>query len=712
MSNKIHIFTSIADKKRYIFLIIFLFSFLLIKSQNNYIYNENFSSKTSLWSKYKGNKYFGTVKNGIYEIKSSEKDAIHLFLAQIFINYKKDFSIETKIKQVSGKKNQGYGLTWGTRGWQNSHIFIISSSGYFSIGKYVSGKYVVTKNWTKSANIKPINNYNTLKIVKSGTNLIYYINNKPVYTQYNPYFNGQMHGFILQTGIKCNVDYLKITNDVPEMEIADVDFKGVKKNIGTKINTSATEIAPIISPDGQTLFFARANSSTNTNGYSDGGDIWFSKKLDNGKWEKAKNIGKPLNNTGVNVVVNIMPDGNTMFLEGLYNSNGSFKSDQGISVTYRTKNGWSVPRKVRVDNFYNKNMYETYFFTADQKVLLLSVQRDDSYGDLDLYVSFRRSNGTYTKPKNMGAVINTFADEGTPFMAPDGKTLYFSTSGLQGYGSNDIYMSKRLDNSWLKWSKPKNLGKSINTGDWDTYLSLSARGDTAFLVSSGNSYGNEDIFTIQLSSKLQPDEVVIISGRVLDKDSKKPIAAEITYQNLNSGKEKGIARSNPKTGEYKIVLPYGYLYGFSAKAKDYIATNENIDLTKKANYKEIKRNLFLSKMKVGEIIVLNNVFFEKGKAKLKSTSFLELNRIIKIMKDNPKMKIELRGHTDNRGNQQALLNLSQERVDIVKDYFIKKGIAENRISTKAFGGSKPINRNNTETEHAKNRRVEFKIISF
>jgi len=509
-----------------------------------------------------------------------------------------------------------------------------------------------------------------------------------------------MHGFILQTGIKCNADYLKITNDIPIMEIADVDFKGVKKNIGTKINTLATEIAPIISPDGKTLYFARSNSSQNPNGYSDEADIWYSEKLPNGEWGKAKNIGKPLNNTGVNVVVNVMPDGNTMFLEGLYNSDGSFKSDQGISVTYRTKNGWSVPRKVRIDDFYNKNIYETYFFTADQKVLILSVQRDDSFGDLDLYVSFRRSNGTYTKPKNMGAILNTFADEGTPFLAPDGKTLYFSTSGLQGYGSNDIYMSKRLDDSWLKWSKPKNLGKSINTGDWDTYLSLSARGDTAFLVSSANSYGNEDIFVIQLSSKLQPNEVVIISGQVLDKDSKKPIAAEITYQNLNTGKEEGIARSNPITGEYKIVLPYGYLYGFSAKANNYIATNENIDLSKKDNYREIKRDLFLSKMKVGEIIVLNNVFFEKGKANLKSTSYLELDRIIKIMKDNPKMKIELRGHTDNRGNQQALLNLSKDRIDVVKEYFIEKGIAENRITTKAFGGSKPINKNNTEIEHA------------
>ncbi len=710
MSNIFYFFSLLYYRKRFFLLLLIFFSPSFAKAQNDIIYQENFNSKSDLWSQYKANNKFGTIKNGVFEIKSQKKDAIRMFLSQIFINYKKNFTIETRMRQIAGKTNKGYGITWGTQGWQNSYLFLISSSGYFSIGKYVDSIYHVIKPWTKSSIIKPIKKYNKLKIAKIGNNLLYYINNKPVFTQYCPFFFGQMHGFILQSAIACQVDFLKISNDIPRMDIADVNFKGRKKNIGSKINTKATEIAPIISPDGQTLYFARGNSTKNPHGYSDEADIWYSKKQKNGTWGLAKNIGKPLNNSGVNVVVNIMPDGNTMFLEGLYNSDGSFKSDQGISVSHRTKTGWSVPKKVKIDNFYNKNIYETYFFTSDQKVLIMAIERNDSYGDLDLYVSFRRSDGSYTEPKNMGAVINTFADEGTPFLAPDGKTLYFSTSGLQGFGSNDIYMTKRLDNSWLKWSKPKNLGASINTNDWDTYLSLSARGDTAFLVSTANSIGNEDIFTIEMSKKMQPDAVVLISGRVLDKNTKLPLAAKITYQDLNTGKEIGIARSNPKTGKYKIVLPYGKLFGFRAEAKNYIATNENIDLSINSNYKEIKRNLFLSKIKVGEVIVLNNVFFERGLAKLKKTSFPELDRIAKIMKDNPSMKIELSGHTDNRGNKQALLRLSQERVLLVKKYLTDKGISAKRITTKAFGGTKPINKNDTEAEHAKNRRVEFKIL--
>ncbi len=682
-----------------------------IQAQTDVIYNENFnSSMPALWLQYKGNKSVGKVKNGNLELKTNDKVAVKYFFAQIFINYKKDYSIETKIKQTTGKTNQGYGLCWGTMGIDNSYIFLVSSSGYYTIGKYKRKKYYTIVDWTQNSSIKPKSSYNTLKIEKKGINVKFYINGTPVYSMKAMPFYGQMHGFVLQKNITCQVDYFKITNDLPKMELADVNFKGVKKNIGTNINTSATELAPIISPDGQTLYFARGYSSTNPNGWSDEADIWYSERQPDGTWGPAKNIGKPLNNTGVNVVINVTPDGNTLYLEGLYNRDGSFKSDQGISVTHRTKNGWSVPRQVKVDNFYNKNIYETYYFTPDQKVLILSIERDDTYGDLDLYVSFRRQNGTYTEPKNMGADINTFGDEGTPFMAPDGVTLFFSTSGLRGYGSNDIYVTKRLDDTWLHWSKPKNLGPSINTADWDTYLSVSARGDTAFLVSTANSYGNEDIFTIELSDKMKPDPVVMIYGKVLDDSTHRPVAATITYQDLSTGKEVGIAQSDPKTGEYKIILPYGKFYGFRATAKKYIAVNQNIDLRQTSEYQEIKRDLYLTKAEVGKVIVLNNVFFKQASSEMYPTSYPELDRIVKIMKDNPRMQIELRGHTDNRGDAQALMKLSEDRVKVVKDYLVNKGIAESRISTKAFGGTKPINRNNSEAEHARNRRVEFKIL--
>lgn len=697
-------------KKYIIFILFFNISSLMIYAQNTVIYDDEFDDNSSIWGKDILDKTHSSVNNGVLSIKSDRGDAIRWFGQQIFINYRKDFTIETKMKQTAGKPSEGYGLMWGSRGWEDSYFFIISSTGYFSVGKYSNSKFTELKKWTKSSQIKPIRNYNVLRIEKVDRNIVFYINGEAVYTTFFMAFNGQMHGFLIQSGLACQVDYLKVTNDVPSLDIADVSFEGEKKNIGPKVNSSATDIAPIISADGQILYFARGYYKDNFGGRSDEADIWYSIKQSDGSWGHAKNIGYPLNNSGVNVVVNATPDGNTLFLEGLYNSDGSFRSDQGISVTHKTSKGWSVPKKVKVEKFYNTNIYETYFFTTDQQILILSVERDDTFGDLDLYVSFRRDDGTYSEPKNMGAVLNTYADEGTPFMAPDGKTLYFSTSGFSGIGSNDIYMSKRLDDTWLHWSKPKNLGTSINTDDWDTYLSLSAKGDVAFLVSTAQSYGAEDIFIIEMDKQNQPEPVVLIKGKVLDEKTKRPVSAKITYEDISTGEEVGIANSNPSTGEYQIVLPYGKQYAFRAEANKYIAQNENIDLRNSANYQEITRNLYLMKIAVGEVIVLNNVFFAQGSAELQNTSFAELDRIVKIMKDNPKMKVELRGHTDNRGDATKLMNLSKERVNVVKDYIVEKGISTTRIEAKAFGGSLPINKNDTELEHSKNRRVEFKIL--
>lgn len=697
------------NKKILLFAFCIFASIIMSAQQETIIYNDDFSSLSSVWSQYKGNSD-AIIQNGKLQIKSSKTDAIRCYYAQIFINYLKNFSIEISIKQISGEKNQGLGIIWGSSGIENSNLFLITASGYYSIGKYIDDKYSPVQKWTKSDLINPTG-FNILKVEKKANNLIYYINNKAIYTEYYyTQYISHIQGFALQNNINCQVEYIKISNDIPKIEIADISFKGKMKNIGTNINTKNTEIAPIISPDGQTLYFARGWSTNNFGKNNDEADIWYSQKQPDGTWGPAKNIGKPLNNKGVNVVINVTPDGNTLYLEGLYNSDGSFKSDQGISVSHKTETGWSVPQQVRIDNFYNKNHYETYNFTTDQQVLLLSVERDDTYGDLDLYVSFRRPNGTYTEPKNIGPQINTYADEGTPFVAPDGTTMYFSTSGLAGYGSNDIYVTKRLDDTWLNWSKPLNLGSAINSINWDTYLSLSARGDTAFLVSTSNSYGNEDLFTIEMPPIAQPDPVVIVKGNVYDKETNKPIGAKITYTDIKTKKEVGIAQSNPKDGSYQIVLPYGKNFSFYAEAKEYISIRENIDLTKSDKYKEINKNLYLAPAKIGEIIVLNNVFFEKATEKLLPESEEELNSIVKILKDNKKMEIELRGHTDNRGNAKQLLDLSEKRVIIVKKYLVNKGIDSTRISTKAFGGSMPININNSEEEHAKNRRVEFRIL--
>lgn len=677
---------------------------------DNVIFYDEFITNINNWEEISEKSEYAKVINGNYYIKTDTTLALRWFGRQIFIDYREDFRIEAKMKQTDGYEHQGYGIVWGSKGFEDSYFFSITSSGYFCIGGYEKGKYYEIKSWSRSRAILNSGNYNILTIEKEGIVLNFYVNDVVVYTTDYKDFIGQIQGFILFQNVSVAIDYFKVTSNPRKVDVATTEFSELQKeNIGANINSSYSEIAPIISPDGKTLYVGRIYHPKNYGSQKEC-DIWYSELKEDGTWGKLKNIGYPLNNSGVNVVITVTPDGNAILLEGLYNSDGSHKSEQGISISYKTEDGWSIPEEVKIENFYNTNIYETYCFSNERKVLLMAIERDDTYGDMDLYVSFKNTDGTYSEPKNIGPVLNTFAGEGTPFLAQDNTTLYFSSYGHSGFGSADIFMTKRLDDTWLNWSKPKNLGKNINTSDWDTYFSLSAKGDYAYLVSTHNSFGVEDIFQLKLEEEMKPEPVVLIYGKVLNEETGIAVKADITYEDLSTGEEVGIAQSDPITGEYTIVLPYGIKYGFRADAENYISENENIDLTSISEYQELERDLFLVPFIVGETVVLNNIFFAQASTKLLSTSYSELDRLVKILEENPTMEIEIGGHTDNRGNEEQLLELSEQRAEAVKEYLVEQGIKSSRITAIGYGGKQTIYNNDSEIDRAKNRRVEFKIL--
>ncbi len=188
-----------------------------------------------------------------------------------------------------------------------------------------------------------------------------------------------------------------------------------------------------------------------------------------------------------------------------------------------------------------------------------------------------------------------------------------------------------------------------------------------------------------------------------------PVSASIHYRTLPDGKDVGSASSNPATGEYKILLPYGQQYAYHASAHGYIEVNESFDLVEKKDYIEINKDLYLTPIEVGAKINLNNVFFEQGKSILINTSYPELDRLVEIMNENPQMEIELRGHTDNAGDAGKNMALSEERVRVVKEYLVSKGIADKRVSGKGFGGSQPLSTSTDEASRKMNRRVEFVV---
>ena len=506
-----------------------------------------------------------------------------------------------------------------------------------------------------------------------------------------------------------------IIADIPTMQLlaSGILIEALDKNV----NSEYSELNPLLSPDGKTLYFSRKNHPQNVGGVNDKEDIWYSQLDSAGHWQLAQNMGRQFNNSGpnfVNTIRSVTPDGKSaiMLLGNKYSKNG--KMEAGVSISSNVNGQWTHPKALNIDNDYNYNEKANYFLTDNRQTLLMSVEREDTEGSRDLYVSFMKSDSSWTEPKNLGEVVNTANDETAPFLASDDKTLYFSSNGFSGYGGSDIYVSKRLDDTWTNWSEPENLGPEINSPLEDLFFNIPASSEFAY-YSRGVSETNTDIFRVKLPIIKNPEPWITVRGKIVDKTTGQPLGAKIVYERLPDGKGVGIAQSNPETGEYEIRLPAGHLYGLRAEADGKLSESQNLDTRDIKADQVIDKDFNLDPIAVATIaenvtIVLNNVFFDFDKATLKSESFPELNRVVTLMTEKSTMQIEISGHTDTSGPEQYNLGLSERRAKSVMKYFSDKGVPKDRMTVLFFGETKPTESNDTKEGRKKNRRVEFKIL--
>jgi outer membrane protein OmpA-like peptidoglycan-associated protein len=505
-----------------------------------------------------------------------------------------------------------------------------------------------------------------------------------------------------------------IIADIPKPQLlaSGIIIEALDENV----NSNVSELNPLLSPDGKTLYFSRKNHPENVGGVKDDEDIWYSQLDNNGQWQLAQNM-REFNTPGPNFMNSInavTPDGKSaiIVLGNKYLDNGKMMA--GVSVSSNVGGTWSKPRPMEIKNEYNFSEKANFFLTNNRKTLIMSVEREDSEGDRDLYVSFLQSDSSWSEPLNLGNIVNSAGEESAPFLASDDQTLYFSSNGFSGYGGSDIYVSKRLDDTWTNWSEPENLGPDINSPLEDLFFNIPAYSEFAY-YSRGVTENNTDIFRVKLPILRSPEPWVTVRGKIVDSETGQPLGAKIIYERLPDGLESGIAQSNPETGEYELTLPAGKMYGIRAEALNKMSESQNLDLTGITEDKVIdNRDFNLDPIRVAAIaeessIVLNNVFFDFDKSILKEESYPELDRLVKIMKDKGTMQVEVSGHTDAMGPERYNLELSRKRANAVANYLSEQGIEKSRLKVNFFGESNPVDSNETVDGRSKNRRVEFKI---
>ncbi len=478
----------------------------------------------------------------------------------------------------------------------------------------------------------------------------------------------------------------------------------LRKLGGPEVNSGDSEYTPVLSADGQSLYFCRKKGNFYLSRAKE--DIYFA-RLENGTWSEAEQIQDFDMSDAFYAPVSLTTDGNRMLI-----FNGG-----KLSYTDKTKDGWSEVKDFPPS--INATAWQGVATVASNgRVIIFEARyRKDGISSrinnqIDLFVAIQNEQDEWDRVFNIGDIINTPFDERSPFLHPDMRTLYFSSMGHGGLGGLDVFKTTRLDDSWTNWSEPEHMGKIINTPTDDWGYKISTDGEMAYFSVAPEASGNSDIYQVVLPEALRPELVSTITLTVKDKDGN-PVEADVLLEDLTTGEVIGQLRTDPLTGRFFTVLPHEGRYSYVITKEGYFPRSNHVDLLEKGDKLEVNEVIELQKIDemIGEetTIRLNNLFFDLDKYLIRSESYPELKRMASIIKSND-LSIEILGHTDNTGSPEYNKNLSEKRANAVKEYLVDQGMEPSKIKIQGFGETQPVASNDTEEGRAQNRRVEIKFV--
>ena len=492
-------------------------------------------------------------------------------------------------------------------------------------------------------------------------------------------------------------------------------------NLGGEINSEYDDYAPVVDSAETEIIFTtrRKDGNINENVWDDNKpyeDVFVSKKT-GGNWEPAKNIGTSINTRFNNSNLTLSPSGNTLFI---------YKDGVGEGdIFFSTREGdgsWSIPKPLpgTINSPYRESSVS---MTKDESTIYFASERPGGLGVSDIYSAKKNSRGAWSIVKNLGPAINTEYEEDSPYIDYDSKTLYFSSMGRKGMGGRDLFKSTLLDESKNMWAEPENMGYPINTPDDDLFITGTSTPNRYYFASErAGGFGYSDIYLV--SDEVKKDDPVVAREpvkreiqihkfilTVIDAETQAPVNAKVRMK-AKDNTTIGSVTIADGVSEFVIMSSTPKSYMVYVELEGYIFENMGILLggATQAETKE-EKTIQLRKIKTGEISILRHVFFEIGNANLSPESFDELDKLMLMMEQNSKIRLEIGGHTDNIGSHDINVQLSQRRAGTVKNYLTSKGIESRRITAVGYGETKPIVSNDDETGGREvNRRVEFKVL--
>ncbi len=498
-------------------------------------------------------------------------------------------------------------------------------------------------------------------------------------------------GEFRKTTYQFAIDYAKT--------LSEKNYVFNPQNLGDSINTADLEYFPSLTIDGEKMIFTKR---INRN------EDFYESDRKNGIWSKAFPLPGDINSPAFNEgAQNISQDGNWLIFTGCNFPEGLGSCD--LYISYLTKNGWSEPKNLG-PNVNSESWESTPSLSPDKKDLYFSSNVPGGFGGKDIWVCHRNEDGTWGEPLNLGSEINTSADESTPFIHADNRTLYFNSNGLPGYSEKpDIFVTRKSPDG--KWSKPENLGYPINTIDDEGSLIVASDGKTAYYSSDRNdTKGGLDIYTFELRKDIRPFKTLWVKGKVFDIKTKNGLPASVELVDVKS-RELVSKLQTDEDGNYLVTLPVGKDYAFNVKRKGYLFYSENYNISETYSDSTFQVDIPLQPIETNARMVLKNVFFDTKKTVLNPESITELDNVVRLLNENPNLKIQISGYTDNVGKPADNLKLSTGRAVAVVNYLLNKSIKNERLTFKGFGETNPVSANKTEEGRAMNRRTELSVVS-